>query len=234
MRTINLSVEIHAPAEKVWRALATADEISRWFAPIVTGGDAVGEELHFKWYPGGEYSSTLSAREEGRHLRWGDDALVTDWYIEPQAGGVTILRLVNSGWGDGADWDEQYDATAGGWRYFLFNLRDYVENHAGQPRTLLMERRATREPRAAVLDRLLAAAPKDLRIVTTEAPNRLWGTLPAHGNALLFVENEPGADKFHYGVYVTLYGDALRFKTELETQIGRMLDAADVSKIRDA
>jgi uncharacterized protein YndB with AHSA1/START domain len=232
MRSINLSVEIHAPAEKVWRALATAEEISRWFAPVVTGGDAVGEELLFHWYPGGEYSSAISAREEGRHLRWGGGALVTDWYIEPQAGGVTILRLVNSGWGDDANWDDQYDATAGGWRYFLFNLRDYVEHHAGQPRILVMERRSTREPRAAVLDRLRGAAPADLEIVTTEAPNRLWGTLPAHGNALMFIENEPGQPEYHCGVYVTLYGDAHRYKTELEARIKQMLDATKVTKIQ--
>jgi uncharacterized protein YndB with AHSA1/START domain len=225
MRAIELSVEIHAPAEKVWRALATAEQIARWFAPIVTGGAALGEKMVFRWYEGGEYGGTVSAREEGRHLRWnGDGTLVTDWFIEPQAGGVTIVRLVNSGWGEGTEWDDYYDATAGGWRYFLFNLRDYVEHHADEPRTVLIERRQTQEPRAAALSRVQSRLPEGFQVVVTETPDRLWGKLPSYGNALVLIENEPGQDKYHHGVYISLYGDAMRHEAELKPYLARMLD----------
>jgi uncharacterized protein YndB with AHSA1/START domain len=224
MRAIELSVEIQAPADKVWQALATAEGIARWFAPIVTGGTGVGDKLLFQWYPGGEFSGTVSAREEGRHLRWNGQTFVTDWFIEPQAGGVTIVRLVQSGWGDGEEWDDMYDATAGGFRYFMFNLRDYVEHHAGEPRTVLIDRRQTQESRPAAFNRVLANLPRGFRTVATEAPHRLWGTLPDYGDALVLVENEPGGDPYYHGIYVTLYGDARRYENELKPQLSRMLE----------
>jgi uncharacterized protein YndB with AHSA1/START domain len=222
MRTIDLSVEIQAPAEKVWRALATPEQIARWFAPVVTGNAAVGGEIKFHWYPGGEYTDTVTAREEGKHLRLGDD-MATDWYIESKAGGITIVRLVHSGWGDGAEWDDQYNATAGGWRYFLFNLRSYLEHHADQPRAVVIERRQFTEPRAASLARARANVPPGFRVVADEAPDRAWGTLPNHGNSLLLIENEPGADKHHCGVYLSLYGDAARYEADLKPYLAKMV-----------
>jgi uncharacterized protein YndB with AHSA1/START domain len=223
MRTIDLSVEIQAPAEKVWRALATPEQIARWFAPVVTGGTAIGDKILFQWYPGGEYSKTVTARDEGRHLSFGGGALVIDWFIESKPGGVTILRLVNSGFGDRAEWDDMYDATAGGWRYFLFNLRDYVEHHAGEPRTIVIERREVTEPHAASMARARANLPPGFRVVADEAPARLWGTLPDHGNGLLLIENEPGADRHHYGVYLSLYGAAKRYEGDLKPYLARMV-----------
>ncbi len=225
MRTIDLSVQIQASAEQVWRALATPEQIARWFAPVVTGGTAVGDEILFRWYPGGEYTKTVTAREEGKHLQFGGGALVIDWFIASESGGVTILRLVNSGFGDGAEWDDMYDATAGGWRYFLFNLRDYVEHHAGEPRAFVIERHEFSEPRAATMARARANAPAGFRVVADESPDRLWGTLPDHGNALLLIENEPGKKSYHCGVYLTLYGDAHRYEAELEPYLTRMLNA---------
>jgi uncharacterized protein YndB with AHSA1/START domain len=225
MRQIELSAEIHAPLEQVWRALTTPEEIARWFAPVVTGGSAMGEELRFFWYPGGEYSKTVSAREEHQHFRLGETGLVIDWFVEARSGGVTVVRLVHSGWGEGADWDDMYDATAGGWRYFLFNLRDYLEHHAGQHRTAVSDRRPTTLPRATVLERMRANAPDGFRVVTSEAPDRLWGTLPAHGDALVLIENECGRDSYHCGIYISLYGDAARHEATLTPWVARMLDA---------
>jgi uncharacterized protein YndB with AHSA1/START domain len=225
MRKIELSVEIHAPAAQVWHALATPDEIARWFAPIVTGAATVGEQMLFSWGPGMAFPGVVAEREEGKHLRWSDGGLVTDWFVEAQSGGVTIVRLVHSGWGDGAEWDDQFDATAGGWRYFLFNLRDYVEHHAGERRVLLTDRRPTQRPRAAVLDAVRANAPDDFRVCTTEAPDRLWGTLPSHGDALVLIENEPGRESYHCGIYISLYGDAAqRHEAALRPWLARMLD----------
>jgi uncharacterized protein YndB with AHSA1/START domain len=230
MRTIELTVEIQAPAAQVWRALTTPEEIARWFAPIVTGSTALGEQTTFSWgYAGGEYTDIVSARDEGRHLRWGDDSLVTDWFIEARAGGVTVLRLVHSGWGDGAEWDEQYDATAGGWRYFLFNLRQYVEHHAGEPRTAIIDRRPMRLPRTGVFDRVRAALPDGFRVVATEAPHRVWGVLPAYGDAVVLIEMEPGPDSYHCGIYLSLYGDAARHADAARASTARMLDAASTA-----
>ncbi|HWZ58495.1 MAG TPA: SRPBCC family protein [Gemmatimonadaceae bacterium] len=155
MRKIELPVEIHAPAEQVWRAISTPEEIARWFAPVVTGSATVGEQMTFSWYPGGEYSGTVDVRDEGRHLRWSDDAFV---------------------------------------------------------------------PRETALNQVRANAPDDFRVRTSEAPDRLWGTLPAYGDALVLIENEPGRESYHCGVYISLYGDATRHEATLRPWLARMLD----------
>ena len=44
---------------------------------------------------------------------------------------MTTLRLVHSGFGPGADFDEEYDGISQGWPVELRSLRHYLENHAG-------------------------------------------------------------------------------------------------------
>ena len=44
-----------------------------------------------------------------------------------------MVRLINSGFGSGDEWDAQYDATEAGWRLFLYNLRLYLTHFPGQP-----------------------------------------------------------------------------------------------------
>ena len=45
------------------------------------------------------------------------------------------MRLVNSGFGNGDEWDDQYDAMAEGWRMFLSNLRLHLTHFSGQSAT---------------------------------------------------------------------------------------------------
>ena len=76
-----------------------------------------------------------------------------------------------------------------------------------------------------MLDDVRAKAPDGFRVVTSEAPDRLWGTLPAYGNAVVLIENEPGREQYHCGVYISLYGDAAKHRAALEPYLKRMLDA---------
>jgi hypothetical protein len=55
----------------------------------------------------------------------------TDWYLE-HANGVTKVRMVASGFGEGATWDSEYDGTFTGWDMLHSNMRHYLENHRGQ------------------------------------------------------------------------------------------------------
>jgi len=56
----------------------------------------------------------------------------TDWYLE-HAGGVTRIRMVASGFGEGPDWDHEYDGTFHGWDMFHKLMKHYLEHHRGQP-----------------------------------------------------------------------------------------------------
>lgn len=59
--------------------------------------------------------------------------LTVDCHIETR-GGKTVLRLVHSGFGATADWDDEYDAVKRGWGFELIALRHYLSRHRGQTR----------------------------------------------------------------------------------------------------
>ena len=50
-------------------------------------------------------------------------------------GDRTTLRLVQSGTGHGANWDDEVDGVAMGWQSELRGLRHYLAHHRGQPRS---------------------------------------------------------------------------------------------------
>ena len=55
-----------------------------------------------------------------------------DWYLEHE-GGVTRVRMVASGFGEGPGWDHEYDGTFHGWDLFHKTMKHYLEHHRGQP-----------------------------------------------------------------------------------------------------
>ena len=46
----------------------------------------------------------------------GRPTFAAEWLVEARDGGTCVVRLINSGFGSGAEWDAEYDATrpAGG------------------------------------------------------------------------------------------------------------------------
>lgn len=248
-RAIELHIAIDAPAAAVWEALTDPAQLANWFPPISSGSSAVGEKLLISWGPSMEWTTTVVAAEPNRHLRWVDDPsqpMAVDWSIEGRAG-KTVVRLVHSGWSADASWDEQFDATNMGWRFFLFNLRHYLERHRGIHRTMVSERRPTTMPRVELWGRLMGPPgfavnatarlrdgvgvrlqlgddPQHLDIVHCTEPTHLWGTLPGLSDAVLFVEMEPGNPGYHCGVWLSVYGLADDRVTALREALKTLAD----------
>src|SRR5690606_23921885 len=63
----------------------------------------------------------------------GAPAMAFEFLVEARGGGACVVRLVNSGFGTGEDWDAQYDGMERGWRLFLHNLLLYLTPFRGQP-----------------------------------------------------------------------------------------------------
>jgi hypothetical protein len=59
--------------------------------------------------------------------------LAMEFTLETHAGG-TRLRLVHSGFGHGATWDDELDGVSGGWQSELRSLQLYLERHKGRNR----------------------------------------------------------------------------------------------------
>ena len=243
-RSIDKTIAIAAPPDAVWRALTDAREMERWFPLKADVTPGVGGRIWISWGPGSEGASTIEAWEPNRHLRTADSfpgeggaplRVAVDYYLESEAGDRTVLRLVHSGFGAGASWDEMYDAMDGGWTYFLTNLRHYLERHRGTARVMVWERRPLSRPRGDVWDRIVAAlgSPPELpfarsaeasEVLLSRPPGHLALRLPGLNDALLFIELELGGERWHLGVWLSTYGlDAERAEA-LQQALGPWLD----------
>jgi uncharacterized protein YndB with AHSA1/START domain len=137
-RKLEKSVTIQASPRAVWRALTEAEQIVRWFALDARVVPEEGGHIWLSW-PGMAGQERIEVWQEGKHLRTRGDRpqVATDWYIEG-AGGTTTLRLVQSGFGEGADWDDEIDSLDRGWTVYLKNLKHMLERHPSGPARQVM------------------------------------------------------------------------------------------------
>jgi uncharacterized protein YndB with AHSA1/START domain len=137
-------VEINAPPDVVWKAIAEADGITRWFAPFARVEPGVGGTIWLSWGEGMDGSSRIEIWEPGKHLRVGQTyktpldpetppptPIAVEYFLEGK-GGSTVLRLVHSGFGTHESWDDEYECTKRGWAVFLRTLKQALEVHAGK------------------------------------------------------------------------------------------------------
>ena len=121
---IELEIDVPGSVEEVWRSVATGPGISSWYVPHtleeraggagvasfgpepemqVPGRVAVWEPPHRVVFDGGE----------------GVGGLAFEWLVEPQGDNSCTVRLNNTGFGEGGEWDDQYDDMVKGWRLFM-------------------------------------------------------------------------------------------------------------------
>src|SRR5690349_18588721 len=133
-RVIDLSIEVPGTPEAVWDAIATGPGISSWYVPHQVD-EREGGTVTLSFGSFGEVTSRVSAWEPPRRVVFGgegDRPLAFEWRVEAKDGGTCIVRLVASGFGEGADWDSEYDGQAQGWTIFLRNLRLHLAHFAGR------------------------------------------------------------------------------------------------------
>jgi uncharacterized protein YndB with AHSA1/START domain len=142
-RDIELSVELDATPEEVFRAVTDGTELAKWMAPEAGSTPPEGGKkgsIWVSWGPGMKTEREVEIWDEPKHVRHPAGkssetkaALYADWSIEAREGGKTTLRLVHSGFSAGADWDNEYDSHVRGWKLMLQNLRQYFARHKNQP-----------------------------------------------------------------------------------------------------
>jgi uncharacterized protein YndB with AHSA1/START domain len=134
-RTIELSTEIEAPPEVVFRALVEADELVRWFPSRAESDPRPGGAFTYDFDFADEsqnHTSSGSYRDvqpnEKVSYPWKAPLGPTDveFALRPANGG-TELRLVHSGWGEGEEWAKSMENHRQGWSFFLGNLKAYLE-----------------------------------------------------------------------------------------------------------
>jgi uncharacterized protein YndB with AHSA1/START domain len=233
-RAIEHRVEIAATPDAVWRALTEADQLASWFPLDARVTPGVGGSIWVSWAGAATYESRISVWEPSRRLQLVENipdpgvaqpvSVAQDFYIEGK-GGTTVLRFVHSGFSPDAQWDEMFEMMDSGWRYFMFNLKHYVEHHAPTRRRMVFVRAPV--PRASSPDdwtRVLGGLGIDPdasegaaftvtlgderlsgTIVQWNPPHHFAGTLPDVNEGLLFIEFEPGQKKWHLGFWLSTY-----------------------------
>jgi uncharacterized protein YndB with AHSA1/START domain len=139
-RRIEKELELDASPEQVWEAIATGPGIATWFVPHhVEPG--VGGTVEQDYGGGATARCRVTAWEPGKRFAYGaaeppaegQPDYAYEFLVEGRDGGGTVLRFVQSGFLDGAGWDDEYDSFDAGWDMFFGNLRSYLAHFAGRP-----------------------------------------------------------------------------------------------------
>jgi uncharacterized protein YndB with AHSA1/START domain len=265
-RAFETSIEIDAPPKAVWKALTDAKELERWFPIHAKVKPGVGGSIWLSWGEGAATGEApITIWEPGRRFQWqehmkgpwsggpvegaGPWVVSIDFFIEARAGGGTVLRLVQSGFGKGQGWDDDYDSIANGWKHELRSMKQYLEHHRGRDRVAVYEKSSvpmkpeeafaaltgarglTAEGRVAGLkpgERYrVKAATGDVyegRVLIHTPGRSFIGTVEALDDAVMRVEVERWGDKAGPFVWFSLWGEAGKKAGALKAGWRRVLD----------
>lgn len=196
-RSIQVEVEVPGTPEEVWSAIATGQGLSAWFVPAAfedRDGKPVAMTLNFG--PGIESRSVVTAWNPPRTFTrqsdgWfpGSPPIATEFTVESRAGGVCIVRVVESLFASTDDWDDQLIGTESGWPGFFRVLRIYLTHFRGQP-SVFMQFKA---PVAGTPADAWAALSAALELGAATAGRR-WSapeSVPALGGVVEHVNQDP-------------------------------------------
>src|SRR5438034_5882274 len=164
-RSVQVEVEVPGTPEEVWQAIATGPGISAWFTPAEfeeRDGKPVAVTLNFG--PGMESRSVVTAWDPPRMFAkeadgWfpGSPPIATEWIVEARAGGVCVVRVVQSLFASSDDWDNQLEGFEGGWRAVIHGLRLYLTHFRGQRCSSIQLIASAPEPLSRAWDALLTS-----------------------------------------------------------------------------
>ncbi len=224
-----IEIEVPGSTEEVWAAVATGPGISSWYVPHLVE-ERTGGAASASFGPGMDVPGIVSVWDPPRMVRFegteDGPGLAFDWSVEPADDDMSIVRLVNSGFGSGDDWNEAfYNAMQTGWTTFFANLRLHLQHFRGQVATPSLAMAPSSSDRGAAWSRVLDAlgfdstpeAGDEFRAAggTTIAgtiaevvDGRISMTLtePAPGTGFVAAEKQ-GGEQVVVSVWLYLYGD---------------------------
>jgi uncharacterized protein YndB with AHSA1/START domain len=142
-RQLTVKMRTRATPDEVWNAWADPVEIARWFVDRASGRPEVGSTFTWVFEKFGyEIPYEVAAAEPGKRFALGGDApgsgpFLLEVSIEKD-GGTTLVTLVNSGFLDGSQWDEEFEGIVSGWTHALAALKLYLESYRGLPKTSIL------------------------------------------------------------------------------------------------
>lgn len=152
-RQVTMVLDLEAALEDAWRALTDARELTRWFPLTAEVDGRPGGTMVWDWGEKFHWVTRIDAWEPPHRLRLVQDverphdvdgnpltdgsipaaAMAMEFSLETYRG-KTRLRLVHSGFGAGAAWDDELEGVRNGWAFELRGLGHYLARHRGKDR----------------------------------------------------------------------------------------------------
>ena len=198
-------IEIPAPVEEVWKAITEASEIQRWFAPEVRTDARQGGEYFLSWGPGMEGGGTVEIFDAPHHLRLVQKrgGMAQDYYLEGK-GGVTVLRLVHSGFLNTAEWDNEYNGTRVGWPIYFRVLAHGLTRHRGVYGRNLDLYAMSNDSIDRAWELLAPLRPSQLG--GENAPHLAWWIWPEQNDAMVHLGCSPYGPKTGIWMHIATFG----------------------------
>lgn len=136
---IDLEVEVPGTPEQVWDAIATGPGLSAWMHPAEVD-EREGGRFAYDMGDGMKGSGRVTGWDPPRRFAQSEEwttagetvTLATEWLVEARSGGTCVVRMVMSGFGSGANWDEEIGGMTEGMGVALESLRLYMTHFAGR------------------------------------------------------------------------------------------------------
>src|SRR5579875_3749449 len=130
-RLVEKELFIQASPERVFRALTTKEELERWFVMKAEIDLRPGGAIKFAWTPEAFEVGKILELEPPHRLSYtwetfGPGPTIVTFELAAEGAG-TRLRLIHTGIGNSADWDNYYNAVNGGWNAHLADLTSWLE-----------------------------------------------------------------------------------------------------------
>ena len=132
-KALIFEVTIPAPRAEVWKAFSTSEGLATWLAPVTTvdlrpggawtagfQGSSTGGGTIIDFIPERELTLSAMAPEKFPTVR---AQRTTARFEFRDEGNSTVVRLVQTGWRQGREWDEAYEYLASGNAQLLDALR---------------------------------------------------------------------------------------------------------------
>lgn len=163
-RQFEIELELEHAPEKVWQTIADAEEVTRWFPMHAEVDPKTGGRVLWAWIEPWQFDQKIEIWEPPHHLTLSETRdqqpkpmkVSMDIHLTASEKG-TKLRLVHSGFGRGADWDDEFNGISQGWRFELANLKRYLDHHQGQERYYAIVAQRSSLSQAQIFARLLSA-----------------------------------------------------------------------------
>lgn len=146
-RIIRAEIRTTATPEQAYEAWADPEKIAQWFTDKAEGRVEAGATITWifeKFNYRIPYEVLIAQPGEKFAIRWNPPPGMSAGILEvtiSKEGGETVIRVVNSGFREGAEWNEEFEGVDSGWRISLGLLKHYLENYYGRARASFMAMR---------------------------------------------------------------------------------------------